>query len=59
LHRLSARDSVTWAWSGKDDGDHTMTSVPVRAWGPGAERFNVTEIDNEYVGRQLMQAVSN
>ena len=56
---VSARDSVTWAWSGKDDGDHTMTPVPVRAWGPGAERFNVTEIDNEYVGRQLMQAVSN
>jgi len=56
---LSARDNVTWGWSGKDDGDHTATPVPIRAWGPGADRFNVTEIDNEYVGLELMQAVSN
>jgi len=56
---LSARANVTWRWSGKDDGEHTDTPVPIRAWGPGAECFNVTEIDNEYVGIELMQAVSN
>jgi alkaline phosphatase len=56
---LSARDNVTWAWSGGDDGEHTLTPVPIRAWGPGAYRFNVTEIDNEYVGIELMRAVNN
>jgi alkaline phosphatase len=56
---LAARDHVTWAWSGGDDGDHTLTPVPILAWGPGAERFNVKEIDNEYVGIELMRAVSN
>jgi alkaline phosphatase len=58
---LSARDrdNVTWGWSGGDDGDHTLTPVPIRAWGPGAERFNVTEKDNEYVGIELKKAVSN
>jgi len=56
---LSARANVTWGWSGKDDGEHTATPVPIRAWGPGAYRFNVTEIDNEYVGIELMRAVSN
>jgi alkaline phosphatase len=56
---LAARDNVTWGWSGKDDGEHTATPVPVLAWGPGASVFNVTQIDNEYVGTELMQAVSN
>jgi alkaline phosphatase len=56
---LAARDNVTWAWSGGDDGEHTLTPVPILAWGPGADRFNVTEIENEYVGTELMKAVSN
>jgi alkaline phosphatase len=56
---LTARDNVTWAWSGGDDGEHTATPVPILAWGPGAERFNVTEKDNEYVGIELKKAVSS
>ena len=56
---LSARDKVTWGWSGTDEGDHTATPVAVRAWGPGAAAFKVTLKDNEYVGQQLLTAVSN
>jgi alkaline phosphatase len=56
---LAARDNVTWGWSGKDDGEHTATPVPVRAWGPGASVFNnTTPVANEFVGEELMQAVS-
>ena len=56
---LTARANVTWGWSGKDDGEHTATPVPILAWGPGADRFDVTQIDNEYVGTELKKAVSN
>jgi len=56
---LAARDKVTWGWKGKDEGDHTLTPVPVRAWGPGASVFNVTQIDNEFVGQQLLLAAGN
>ena len=55
---LSARDNVAWGWSGHDDGDHTATPVPVRAWGPGAYLFNGAH-ENEYVGTELKKAVSN
>ena len=56
---LAARDKVTWGWSGTDEGDHTATPVAVRAWGPGAAAFKVTLKDNEYIGQQLLTAVSN
>jgi len=57
---LAARDKVTWGWSGTDEGDHTATPLEVRAWGPGAGAFNLLGFpDNEYIGDQLLTAVSN
>jgi alkaline phosphatase len=57
---LTARANVTWGWSGKDDGDHTATPVPIRAWGRGATEFDGWDKKpNKYVGIELMQAVSN
>jgi alkaline phosphatase len=56
---LAARDKVAWGWGGSDEGDHTATPVAVRAWGPGAAAFKVTLKDNEYIGQQLLTAVSN
>ena len=57
---VSARANVTWGWSGKDDGGHTLTPVPIRAWGPGATEFDGwNKAPNEWVGLELMQAASN
>jgi alkaline phosphatase len=56
---LAARDKVTWGWAGTDEGDHTARPVPVRAWGPGATVFNVNQVDNEFVGQQLLKALGN
>ena len=57
---LAARDKVKWGWSGTDEGDHTATPVEVRAWGPGAGAFSLSGFpDNEYIGDQLLTAVSN
>jgi alkaline phosphatase len=53
---LAARDKVAWGWSGKDDGDHTLTPVQIRAWGPGSGVFAVTGAPNELVGQQLLLA---
>jgi alkaline phosphatase len=56
---LAARFHVKWGWSGTDEGDHTATMVPVKAWGPGAEAFGTIQgDDSEWVGRFLLQAVS-
>ena len=55
---LATRDKVAWGWSGKDDGDHTLTPVPIRAWGPGASLFDVTAAPNELVGTQLVRAAA-
>ena len=55
---LAARANVQWGWSGHDEGDHTATPVPVRAWGPGSAAFAAgtqsMPVDNEIVGRNLL-----
>ncbi len=56
---LAARFNVTWGWSGTDEGDHTATPVPVMAWGPGSAAFAIPGLDNETVGRLLLDAVSH
>jgi alkaline phosphatase len=58
---LAARSNATWGWSGTDEGDHTDTYIPVRAWGPGATLFaSGTEdhpVPNEAVGRMLLKVL--
>jgi len=56
---LAARFGVAWGWSGTDEGDHTATMVPVKAWGPGAHMFNVSGSDNEVSGQLLLDAVGH
>jgi alkaline phosphatase len=55
---LAARANATWGWSGTDEGDHTDTYIPVRAWGPGATLFaagsETDPVPNETVGRTLL-----
>lgn len=55
---LSAREKVSWGWSGSDEGDHTATPVKVFANGPWASRF-FGDNANEYIGSQLLAAISN
>jgi alkaline phosphatase len=55
---LSAREKVSWGWSGLDEADHTATPVPVYANGPWASKFAGTNT-NEYIGSQLISAISN
>jgi alkaline phosphatase len=55
---LSAREKVSWGWSGTDEGDHTATPVPVYANGPWASRFAGTN-PNEFIGSLLLSAISD
>ena len=55
---LSARVGVSWNGIGMDEGDHTLTMVPVFAVGPGSELFDASGFDNTDVGRLLFDAVS-
>ena len=55
---LSAREKVSWGWSGLDEADHTATPVPVYANGPWESKFAGTN-PNEYIGSLLLSAISN
>ena len=55
---LSARQKVSWGWSGTDEGDHTATPVKLFANGPWASKFAGTYA-NENLGKLLISAVSN
>ena len=55
---LAARYLLSWGWSGTDEGDHTATEVPVKAWGPGSSMFAIDGDDNEVSGQLLLEAVS-
>lgn len=58
---LAARANVTWAWFDRDEGDHTDTAVPVRAWGPNAALFGgsteASPLPNETVGQALLKVL--
>jgi alkaline phosphatase len=51
---VSARRKVTWGWSAPDEGEHTLTPVPIYALGPKAGDFSGTAYDNERVGQLLL-----
>jgi len=52
---VAARRKVTWGWSSPDEGEHTLTPVPVYAFGPKAADFAGTiPYDNERVGQLLL-----
>ena len=53
---LSLRANVTWGWSGRDEGSHTATEVPVFAFGPGSGPFEGS-IDNTDIGNELFDVV--
>jgi alkaline phosphatase len=55
---LSARIGVSWNGTAPDEGDHTLTEVPVFAGGPGSELFDAPNFDNTDVGQLLLEAVS-
>jgi alkaline phosphatase len=55
---LSARARVSWGWSGKDDGEHTPTLIPVYAYGPGSAALEGHGLDNTDIGKQLFIAIS-
>jgi alkaline phosphatase len=54
---LTTRANVAWGWSGRDEGSHTATQVPVFAFGPGSEPFEGS-IDNTDIGNELFGVVS-
>jgi len=59
---LADHFNVDWGWSGTDEGDYTDIEVPVMAWGPGDEAFDVSSWptnDNENFGQLLLDAVSH
>ena len=46
---------MTWGWSSPDEGEHTLTPVPVYAFGLKAADFAGTiPYDNERVGQLLL-----
>lgn len=52
---LADRWRVSWGTSRcRADGEHTPTPVVVWAWGPGSAGFAGTAVDNEIVGRRLL-----
>ena len=56
---LTARANVEWGWSGRDEGNHTATEVPVYAFGPGSEHPDwplESHIDNTHIGNLLLWA---
>ena len=55
---LSAREKVSWGWSGTNEGDHTATPVKLFANGPWASKFAGTYA-NENLGKLLISAISN
>jgi len=55
---LSARQKVSWGWSGTDEGDHTATPVKLFANGPWASKF-AGSYANENLGKLLISAISN
>jgi alkaline phosphatase len=54
---LTTRANVAWGWSGRDEGSHTATQVPVFAFGPGSELLAGT-IDNTDIGNVLFDVVN-
>jgi alkaline phosphatase len=54
---LSVRANVAWGWSGRDEGSHTATHVPVFAFGPGSEEIEDGTIDNTEIGVLLFESV--
>ena len=54
---LTARANVAWGWSGRDEGSHTATQVPVFAFGPGSEEIEDGTIDNTEIGVLLLESV--
>jgi alkaline phosphatase len=54
---LTTRANVTWGWSGRDEGSHTATQVPVFAFGPGSDPFDGS-IDNTDIGKLIFNLVS-
>ncbi len=54
---LSAEAGVVWGFTGTDEGDHTFAAVPVYAYGPNAEKFDLVT-DNTELSQQLFIAVS-
>jgi alkaline phosphatase len=54
---LTARANVAWGWSGRDDGSHTATEVPVFAFGPGSGPLEAS-IDNTDIGKLLFDVVN-
>jgi alkaline phosphatase len=55
---LSVRANVEWGWSGRDEGGHTATEVPVYAYGPGSEPLE-GNIDNTDIGNLLLDVVDS
>jgi alkaline phosphatase len=53
---LNERAGVSLGWD--DYGYHTLTPVPVFAFGPGAEDFDGPHLDNTDTGKLLLSAVS-
>jgi alkaline phosphatase len=53
---LTARANVAWGWSGRDEGSHTATKVPVFAFGPGSGPLE-GDIDNTDIGNLLFDVV--
>ena len=56
---LSARQNISWGWSGSDEGDHTATPVRLFANGPWASKFSGGPYPNENLGKLLISAISN
>jgi len=54
---LSAEAGVVWGYTGTDNGQHSFAAVPVYAYGPNAERFDLVT-DNTEFGMELFIAVS-
>jgi alkaline phosphatase len=51
---LAARWKLSWNGTCTDEGEHTLTPVPLFAWGPRAGDFAGTYYDNERVGTNLL-----
>jgi alkaline phosphatase len=54
---LSAEAGVVWGYTGTDNGQHSFAAVPIYAYGPNAERFDLVT-DNTEFGMELFIAVS-
>jgi alkaline phosphatase len=54
---LTARANVAWGWSGRDEGSHTATEVPVFTFGPSPGPLEGS-IDNTDIGNLLFDVVN-